>query len=186
MAYTRPWTNNSPLGSRSAAEIDDSIRELRVDVSQRMDDLTAPGGEWTANDPIVIPSATNGFQAANRYTYNDNLAVASKVSDGEDIQTLLAYQVNGQLTNGASQIVLNFGGLQETYDLNDINFESPVKGCCFDVNVNDFVFLLLANWDPVGFTATFYVRQADGGAVNNHAITGIILFQFTDKPVPVP
>lgn len=45
MAYTRSWSDTTPPGSQAANTIDDEIRNLRVDVHERMTDLVP---DWTA------------------------------------------------------------------------------------------------------------------------------------------
>ena len=39
MAYTNPWDNSQPVGTDPAADLDTFIRNLKVDISDRMDDL---------------------------------------------------------------------------------------------------------------------------------------------------
>lgn len=182
MAYTRPWTNNSPLGTRSAAEIDDAIREARVDVAERMDDITAVGGKWTVNDPITLPASANSILSAKRFDYDDALAAGTKTLNEEDLQSLLAYRVN-HLTNGVSQFTVNFGAISEKYDLNDISFLTPVRGILRDLTVSDFAFMLLASFNAVAETALYHCLQADGGPLDFDQIDGIQLYFFSAKPL---
>lgn len=55
MPYTNPWSNIIPSGGAQAITIDDQIRQLRLDIQERMDTILATGGKWT-NDPIALPS----------------------------------------------------------------------------------------------------------------------------------
>jgi hypothetical protein len=43
MAYTNPWDNSQPVGTDPAADLDTFIRNLKVDISDRMDDLVGVG-----------------------------------------------------------------------------------------------------------------------------------------------
>lgn len=53
MAFTNVWSNIIPAGSDPANTADDEIRQLRLDVDERMDTLV---GDWSA-DPIVVLTA---------------------------------------------------------------------------------------------------------------------------------
>lgn len=57
MSHTRPWPFLSPSPNRPSNEADDAIRELRVDIEERMAHLLPGIGNWTA-DPIVAPAFT--------------------------------------------------------------------------------------------------------------------------------
>ena len=57
MPYTRAWSNTIPAGTRAAGEIDDAIRELRVDIQQRMDEALVD--DWF-DDPVVAKSGVGG------------------------------------------------------------------------------------------------------------------------------
>lgn len=49
MAFTNVWSNIIPAGSDPANTADDEIRQLRLDIDERMDSIV---GDWSA-DPIV-------------------------------------------------------------------------------------------------------------------------------------
>lgn len=50
MAFTNPWSDIIPAGSDPANTADDELRQLRVDVHERMDTIV---GDWTA-DPLFV------------------------------------------------------------------------------------------------------------------------------------
>lgn len=56
MSYTNPWSDAIPLGSSLASTIDDSIRQLRLDIHDRMNSIVT---DWTA-DPIVLQPQSGG------------------------------------------------------------------------------------------------------------------------------
>src|SRR5690349_2221452 len=56
MAYTNVWSNVIPAGTEAAKNIDDQIRQLRLDIFERMNDLVA---DWTA-DPVVFSPGGSG------------------------------------------------------------------------------------------------------------------------------
>lgn len=51
MAYSRAWSNVTPSGSALANTVDDEIRNLRVDIQERLDTILG-AGKW-ATDPIA-------------------------------------------------------------------------------------------------------------------------------------
>jgi len=77
MPRTRPWSVNAPLGARDAREIDDAIRELRVDLDERLKEAfpnwdTEPGpivgsdtllGKTTKRQVISPYAAQSGVDA---------------------------------------------------------------------------------------------------------------------------
>lgn len=56
MSHTNAWTDSIPLGSELAKNIDDQIRQLRLDIHERMDDIVA---DWEA-DPVVLQPGGSG------------------------------------------------------------------------------------------------------------------------------
>lgn len=188
MPYTREWIDNTPLGSTAADDIDNAFRNLRLDIAERMDDLTAVGGKWSANDPVSLTTTPNTIQSSRRYNYNSNVLAGMRATNEANIQTLLAFQLVGVMTNGASQIIINFADLGEVYDLDDINYLSLVRGIVIDTTAGtrDFVFLLRVNVNVVAKTITYSVRKANGGLVVFHALNGIILFYQNTRPEPLP
>jgi len=69
MAYTRAWSVITPAGSDPLNTADDEIRNLRVDVNDRMDDLV---DDWTV-DPIVIKNSLSRVKAV----LTSNLLIAN-------------------------------------------------------------------------------------------------------------
>ncbi len=49
MAHTNVWSNVIPAGSDALNTADDQIRQLRLDIQERMDEVV---DDWTA-DPVV-------------------------------------------------------------------------------------------------------------------------------------
>ena len=50
MAFTNPWSDIIPAGSDPANTADDEMRQIRLDVHERMDQIV---GDWTA-DPLFV------------------------------------------------------------------------------------------------------------------------------------
>jgi hypothetical protein len=50
MAFTNPWSNIIPAGSDPANTADDEIRQLRLDIDERMDQIVP---DWSA-DPLFV------------------------------------------------------------------------------------------------------------------------------------
>lgn len=61
MPYTRGWNDGTPAGARAANQIDDAIREFKVDLHERMDSTFAV--DWTA-DPVVAKDTILGKSTA--------------------------------------------------------------------------------------------------------------------------
>ncbi len=78
MAFTNPWSNIIPAGSDPANTADDEIRQLRLDVDERMDTIV---GDWSADplftllgirrtvhwsdgqfDPLGVSTLTEGYE----------------------------------------------------------------------------------------------------------------------------
>jgi|SRR5678810_249808 len=56
MAYSNVWSNSIPAGTEAAKNIDDQIRQLRLDIFERMNDLVV---DWT-DDPVVFSPGGSG------------------------------------------------------------------------------------------------------------------------------
>lgn len=56
MTYSNNWSDTRPLGSAQAHTADDEIRDLRLDIHERMDELVE---DWTA-DPVVAKQSAYG------------------------------------------------------------------------------------------------------------------------------
>lgn len=65
MPYTRVWSDATPAGSRAANEIDDAIREFKVDVRERMNSFIV---DWLA-DPVVLQAAFGGAKTGKRLVF---------------------------------------------------------------------------------------------------------------------
>lgn len=57
MPYTRSWSDATPAGTRAANQIDDAIREFKVDLHERMDSALVT--DWTT-DPVVAKPEVSG------------------------------------------------------------------------------------------------------------------------------
>lgn len=57
MPYTRAWNEATPAGTRAANQIDDAIRELKVDIRERME--TTLVVDWDV-DPVVAKPDISG------------------------------------------------------------------------------------------------------------------------------
>lgn len=52
MSYTNSWSNTIPLGSSAANLIDDDIRQVRLDIYERINTILGSNGAMTA-DPVM-------------------------------------------------------------------------------------------------------------------------------------
>ena len=179
MAHTRAWSDSTPLGSRAAREIDDSIRELKVDIHERMDDIVE---DWTA-DPIVLKSGVSGGGGALKQgVYADSQGAGSKVSAIAALKEFMILYYSGT-TSSNGNVVIN---------LNEINTASN-DTLNYQINLGDNVTVLAASrtndgvpifgrvegFNGAANTLTFRFRHGDGATVNNHPI--IVTFLVTSK-----
>jgi len=74
MAYTNAWNVTDPPGSTQAAQIDDHIRKLRLDIDERMDDLTE---DWSAVQPVKLKDVLAGVKTDVRLVIPSSSFVAN-------------------------------------------------------------------------------------------------------------
>jgi hypothetical protein len=53
VAYTNVWSSTAPLGSVSAATLDDELRKVRKDIEERLDTLIGQANFSGATDPVI-------------------------------------------------------------------------------------------------------------------------------------
>jgi len=107
VTYTRPWSNAAPSGARAANQADDIMREIRVDVEERLGTLLAGVGTWT-NDPIASSTVT-------RYQYihwsGFNILTGKSVVMGGNVFTVgVALEYDSTLYNYGIKTVDGSGG----------------------------------------------------------------------------
>ena len=62
MTYSNSWSNIIPTGSAAPSTVDNQIRQLRLDIQERMDDIVE---DWTS-DPVVTKSTLPMYVRAYR------------------------------------------------------------------------------------------------------------------------
>lgn len=82
MPYTNPWSDVIPAGSAQASTIDDQIRQLRLDVRERMDTILKTGGKWN-DDPIALPDFSG--TVVDRHVYVSPFSI-QPVNDEDDVR----------------------------------------------------------------------------------------------------
>jgi len=60
MAYTNPWDETAPLGTAAANTLDDIVRQLKLDLRERMDTILAAGGKFSDDPIILVPAKRTG------------------------------------------------------------------------------------------------------------------------------
>lgn len=98
MPYTRPWDNTQPLGSADPGTIDDIFRNLKVDITERMDSILDVSGKWESGDPIVLNLAGVGAQTGAKIYIPGSMV--QPANPGDDIH--YDYNNGNFHTNGAS------------------------------------------------------------------------------------
>lgn len=104
MPYTRtPWSNLIPAGSRRAGDVDDAIRELRVDIAERMAALVV---DWTT-DPVVPLSGLSGAVTGAQLVFGPQIL---KGRDDQDDNVTIEYVQNDEENKSMyGQIVMPVG-----------------------------------------------------------------------------
>lgn len=116
MAYSNVWSNVIPAGTAAANTLDDQIRQLRLDIQERMNDVVA---DWTV-DPVVLKAreACRVYHTAVQSSALQPGAVLAFDSETEDTSAMHDPVTNnsritivkaGRYAFGSSQIVLKDG-----------------------------------------------------------------------------
>lgn len=82
MPYTRAWNNATPPGTRAAKEIDDAIREFKVDVDERLETLIDPT-TTIDDDPLVLKPGITGTVTGRKMVYPPYLV--QPINDDDDV-----------------------------------------------------------------------------------------------------
>lgn len=105
MAYTRSWSDTTPPGSQAANTIDDEIRNLRLDIHERMTDLCP---DWTAS--AIIKMSCRLFHSALQSIVNSTQTALAWDNESFDTASLHDTAVNNSRitipTNGNKGIWL--------------------------------------------------------------------------------
>lgn len=83
MAYTRSWNDGTPAGSRAANQIDDAIREFKVDLHERMDSALVT--DWST-DPVVVKDSVLGKVTGRIMLFGPHLFSSRNDEDDTDHQ----------------------------------------------------------------------------------------------------
>ena len=140
--YTNPWSNTIPLGTDIANTIDDSIRQLRLDISDRMNSIVV---DWAADPVVLQPQSGGPFNGKNIFVHHSLF---------QPISPLLTWTVGvtPTSTNIPQRVAESFslGSGAATYNGANVKFWAPI---------------IL----PVGATITgvvFNMTQGSGAALN--------------------
>lgn len=176
MPYTNVWTDTDPPGAQAANTIDDELRQLRLDIHERMDDVVV---NWLA-DPVVIDPTATGFKGRD-FAYDAN-AGGNKAGSGVDIKSILGLRVTGTTSStGLIAINLNDGGFPVGSKYSAaafIGFQFWARR----VSVNDAAFILLISVDVPSNTITFEFGAVDGGVINTETILAHMFLYFSAIP----
>ena len=61
MAHTNTWDETDPAATGQLSSGDDAIRQLKLDIRERMNDILDTGGKWT-DDPIALDLSATGIR----------------------------------------------------------------------------------------------------------------------------
>lgn len=107
MPYTNPWSDTDPPGSQAADTIDDELRQLRLDIHERMDNIVE---DWEA-DPVV-PLAAGGV-VKSAIQYDDLNSAGVKALNDETILASLTLHYSG-VTDSVGAITINLNEVNTT------------------------------------------------------------------------
>lgn len=120
MAYTNSWSNTVPAGSAAANTIDDAIKQLRLDIQERMDALV---DDWTA-DPVVL--TTTADQTVTRF-YHHSILRPVNDEDDVDVEQLYTESDNDTAAHLRGHIALPVGCVLTDFDV-VIDIQSATSG----------------------------------------------------------
>ena len=110
MAFTRGWDTTTPAGTRAAAQIDDAIRELKVDIDDRWVSkifTSVPNDTVEAN--LVVQPSISGTLTARRMCFGPQILINFN-SDITAIQGDEVWQSNTNFQSSAwGNIILPTG-----------------------------------------------------------------------------
>lgn len=178
MAHTNSWSDNTPLGSDAADTMDNNMRQVRLDVAERMNDILG-SNNWRTQDPVTLPGLLTAFKFAKRYRYDDLQSAGFKAVEPASLRALLIIRYSGT-TDIAGNITINFGALFETYDLTSIDLDTFVRGMVVNRTVNDVAFIFIGS--VVGDVVTYSVRKSNGNLYISDVLEGDIIFWAAQKP----
>lgn len=116
MAHTNSWSDTIPLGSTQAKEIDNHIRQARLDIRERMNDFVV---DWTA-DPVVPKGIYGGAVTGKERYFHPTEFKGDEIMDDES-----GLYVEDR-TSGASQL----------YAPVQLQAGSTISSLSFIINVN--------------------------------------------------
>lgn len=137
MAYTRSWNNTTPAGTRAAKEIDDAIREAKVDIYDRiLSLLDTANGATIDDDPLVLKGSLSGKVTDKQLLISPHILHGQR--DDDDIDHITQYV---QADDNASfdlygQVVIPVGYVIKLFEAwIDPNGASSVKCSLNAINV---------------------------------------------------
>jgi len=153
MAYTNPWSDTDPPGSQNANTIDDELRQLRLDIHERMNDIV---DDWE-DDPVVLAAGGAGGSLGECLFYSDAQSAGLKFNAEDEVVRWLGIRYSGT-TNSIGAVTINF---------NEFAPEHPwlVSDICFGSSVIAYIFHLLRGIRASDALPLFgYIAAYDAGA----------------------
>lgn len=141
MPYTNVWSDTIPLGSASANTIDEAVRQVRLDVHERMQGVVQ---DWEA-DPVV-PLASVGA-TIHGIGYDDDLSAGSKALGYVPVVSVLTINFLGSTSVGGLVVI----------NLNEVN--------TFTTTTNWQVSNLFNPHGDPPIPVSFVGRESDGNIV---------------------
>lgn len=187
MPYSVIWNNNTPVNGIDNNNVeDDIVREIRLGIHERMDDIVV---DWTA-DPVVLPQLADALRLVKRYRYDADAGAGSRALDPAYAQAMLIINYSG-FTDASGNITINFNELDELYNMNDniLNFlvgpeQAPILQALYQTSANDFVFGYPFDFNVGLRTISYNIRRQDGGMVGaGQFITGDFIFFMEFIPI---
>lgn len=165
MAFARSWNEAQPDGSENASDIDLEIRNLKVDIRERLEDITSFG---TDADPMELDASAVADAAPTFYgAYDDSQAAGNKVT-AEGRGKLLA--VNVSATTDSNGIVsIDLSEFSEPFDLTDNNTTAVATSFS---GVSEIA--TITAWATASDTVSVQLFDDTGATINNSAVQFIV------------
>lgn len=180
MAYTNPWSDTDPPGSQNANTIDDELRQLRLDIHERMDDIV---DDWE-DDPVVVTSG-GAILSSQRSVYTDASAGGSKGSSLVSIKAHMFMAFTGTTSSSSAAVSINMNEIStltgKTWNIATNGLELSLLGGRRSSD-NVPIFMTIVGSSGVTNIFTLEFRYGDGALVNGIAINCLFLITAQTKP----
>lgn len=108
MPYTRSWDETAPSDASASNLLGQDIRQLKVDIRERMDSILLAGADWESGDPIQLDPAKISALTGLEYYIPFSKFIATF-----NVSSVVGLYVDGE--GGPSESYVNLPSGKQTY-----------------------------------------------------------------------